>query len=75
MAESLYDRIINHLRAGGKIQICTMTRATEYSPKHIDFFRPGKAGETGFYVARGKSWNYVMPGGCLIRFSILKAVR
>lgn len=70
--ETLFERVTTHLAAGGSIQICTMTRATEYKPKHIGMFRPGKPGETGFYVQCGRSWNYVIPGGCAIRFSVLE---
>jgi hypothetical protein len=70
---TIYERVIEHLKAGGSIQICTMTRATEYKPKHIAMIRPGKAGESGFYVQSGRSWNYVLPGGCAVRFSVLKS--
>jgi hypothetical protein len=33
----------------------------------IDLLKDGKENETGFYIASGKKYNYVIPEGCSIK--------
>ncbi len=56
-------RITAHLRSGGRVVLATHSRATVYSRRHIDMFRPTR---TGLYVRRGKHWDCI--DYCAIRF-------
>jgi len=69
MANDLYTKIQEHLAKGGRVQIVTYTRATEYRPKHAGFFHPAKEGEIGVWVDQGKRRVYALPS--TIRFSVL----
>jgi len=57
----LYDKIQDHLKSGGVVVIRTHLKQWEFKPKHAAMFRRGKAGESGVYMQRGKSWDYVLP--------------
>lgn len=48
--------IRKHLEQGHTVYVCTCTRATKYTAKHIDMF---KAAKTGAYVQRGKGWDCI----------------
>ena len=52
------DRINAHLRAGGVVQVTTMTRSTVYEPRHAGMFRDGR---DGLYVQRGRHYDYLGP--------------
>lgn len=45
--------IKRHLAAGRYVYICTMTRATKLTAKHIDMV---KATKTGAWMQRGRNW-------------------
>lgn len=71
--EHIYDRIQKWLSSGPNkvVQVRTMTRATEYKPKHKDyFFKPKKDGDSGVYVQNGNKKVYVFPD--LIHFGEYK---
>jgi hypothetical protein len=55
-ARSRYRSIVAHLQAGGSVQLVTYTRATQYGPKHLGFF---KISGSSIYVQRGKSWDCI----------------
>jgi hypothetical protein len=57
----LYEKIQDHLSSGGVVAVRTSMRHTNYLPKHAKMFKPGKSGESGVYVQRGKHWDYVFP--------------
>lgn len=47
-----------HLEAGNNVYLCTYTRATRFTPKHLAGFDEWfRATKTGGYVARGKQWD------------------
>ena len=58
-----YNEIIDCLRAGGAVLVCTYTRATKYDSRHVDYF---KVTDSGLYVRSGKRWNCI--DYCAIRF-------
>ena len=60
--------IVSHLRAGGSVRLVTYTRAVEYGPAHVEWF---KATRSGAFVRRGKSWDCIDTTGVL--FSRLPA--
>jgi predicted RNA-binding protein YlxR (DUF448 family) len=45
-----------NLQAGRTVYVCTMTKATGYTAKHVDMF---KATKSGAYVQAGKRWNCI----------------
>ena len=55
-ARALVRRIRACLDAGGRVVVGTYTKATEYGPKHADWF---KAEPSGAYVRRGKGWECI----------------
>lgn len=59
-ARALVRRIRACLQAGGRVVIGTYTKATEYGPKHADWF---KAEPSGAYVRRGKGWDCIDHSG------------
>lgn len=60
---ALHDKIQKHLaeHPSHVVRIQTMTRATDFKPKHAGMFRPAKAPETGVYFQSGKKWSYALP--------------
>ena len=58
----VFDKIQEHLVAGGEVLIATHTRATLYQAKHAGFFfKPKNVKEKGVYVQSGKKKVYVFP--------------
>ena len=53
----LYSKIVSHLQNGGIVFVCTYTRATKLSRKHVDMIKLGKSGSV--YLQSGKSWNCI----------------
>ena len=53
----IFSSIINHLNNGGSVLICTYTKATKITQKHISMIRMGKSGSV--YVQSGKNWNCI----------------
>lgn len=51
-----FAAIVEHLRAGGKVQLVTAWKATEYGRKHAGDF---KLVGPSVYVRRGKSWDCI----------------
>jgi hypothetical protein len=45
--------IKRHLSQGHTVYICTATKATKYTAKHVDMF---KATRTGAWVQHGRKW-------------------
>ena len=56
-------KIAAHLTSGGKVLVCTYTRATVYSRRHADMFR---ATSSRLYVRKGTHWDCI--DYCAIRF-------
>ena len=69
------SKIIKEIENGKTLYICTRTKAIKITAKTLaSFKRAGcvclkdrKVGETGFYVARGKHFDYVGQG-CKVYF-------
>lgn len=57
-------KIVDHLKAGGAVMVCTHWRSTMYRSKHADWFSCDKS---GMYVRNGKS--KVCVSFCTFRFS------
>lgn len=47
------QKITDHLKSGGIVQLSTYARSIIYHPKHVDLFSQGKSGS--LYVKQGKS--------------------
>jgi hypothetical protein len=59
----MLSAITNHLKSDGTVLVCTYTRATKLSKKHLDMVRMGKSGSV--YIQAGKRWDCI--DGCGIR--------
>ena len=76
MTNANFSKIINGLKAGKTLCIATHVRILKISEKHVkqykkhgnEFLKKGNDSESGFYIARGKHYDYVIPGGCSIYF-------
>ena len=53
----LFSRISDHLKINGVVLICTHTRITKLTKKHIDMIKMGKSGS--LYMQRGKNWDCI----------------
>ena len=53
----LFSKIVSHLQNNGTVFVCTYTRTTKLSQKHIDMIKLGKSGSV--YLKSGKSWNCI----------------
>ena len=76
MTKDNFNKIIYGLKSGKTLCIATHIRILKISEKHvkqykkqgIELLKRGNDSESGFYVARGKRYDYVMPGGCSVYF-------
>jgi hypothetical protein len=53
----LYARITGHLQRQGTVLICTYTRATKVTAKHINMIKMGASGSV--YIQAGKRWDCI----------------
>ena len=68
--------MITRIRAGETMVISTALKAISIDKKTLDkwdkggyaLLKDGKDGEGGFYVARGRKYDYIMRGGVSIKF-------
>jgi hypothetical protein len=51
-----YEKIIETLKGGGAVMVCTYTHATIFSAKHIECF---KLTENGLYARYGRRWDCI----------------
>ena len=52
-----FNAINSHLNANGTVLICTYTKATQLTKKHINMVKLGKSGSV--YIQSGKNWNCI----------------
>lgn len=63
----LINKIVTHLKSGGKVQITTHTKSWVYEKKHAAMFKVGNDGSP--LVQSGKRWDDIR--WCGVRYSIL----
>jgi hypothetical protein len=61
-ARKFYALVANHLNAGRTVYLCTYTKATKLTAKHLPMLRLTKS---DVLIQRGKNWDSVM--GCAVR--------
>jgi hypothetical protein len=61
----IFNGIISHLKNNGIVYICTYTRATKLTKKHIGMIKISKNGSV--YMQSGKKWNCI--DYCGIKFN------
>lgn len=75
MEREKYNKIVEGIAEGKTLQIVTAWKCTEIDRRTVANFKKngyevmknGREDEQGFYVRRGKNWDYCSPLGCLIR--------
>ena len=75
MKTETFNQIEQKIKEGWTFQICTPYRVTEINPKTLAKWEKSghklfknKPEEDGFYVARGKGFDYVIPCSVSLKF-------
>ena len=75
MSTEKFNEMINAIQGGKSLVIVTRLRSWRVTAKNLlDWEKAGRSllkhstPQGGFYIARGKSFDYVAPGGCAVYF-------